>query len=227
MQQPLQMFERRTSADIVFDHLYEQIATLDLLPGDKLSEAEVASRFGVSRQPVRDAFSRLGNLNLLLIRPQKATEVRKFSRRDIETARFVRLSIEAEVLRRAGQEWDGSCKAELDANLDQQRKACEAGDVDRFHALDYEFHQLLCRAGKAEFAFEIISRHKAQVDRLCVLSLTEKDSMKELIEDHATLIAQLEAGDAAGVDKTIRLHLSRLDATIEHIHNTHRQYFEA
>ena len=62
--------ERRTSADVVFESLFEEIVALDLLPGAKMSEVEVAKRFGVSRQPVRDAFSRLGSLGLLVIRPQ-------------------------------------------------------------------------------------------------------------------------------------------------------------
>ena len=63
--------ERRTSVDDVFDHLHEQIVTLQLRPGDRISEAEIAAHFGVSRQPVRDAFSRLANLDLLMIRPQQ------------------------------------------------------------------------------------------------------------------------------------------------------------
>lgn len=46
--------DRRTSVDVVFDHLYDEISSLNLLPGDKISEAEIAARFGVSRQPVRD-----------------------------------------------------------------------------------------------------------------------------------------------------------------------------
>ena len=51
--------ERRTSVDVVFDTLHNAIVTLEMLPGDKISEAEIAAQFSVSRQPVRDAFSRL------------------------------------------------------------------------------------------------------------------------------------------------------------------------
>jgi len=78
---------RRTSVDEVFDHLRDQILSLELKPGDLISEAEIAARFGLSRQPVRDAFSRLANLDMLLIRPQRATEVRRFSMRQIEKTR--------------------------------------------------------------------------------------------------------------------------------------------
>lgn len=227
MQQPVEIEERRTSADVVFDYLYEKIGTLELLPGAKISEADIASRFGISRQPVRDAFSRLGNMDLLLIRPQKATVVRKFSLRAIETARFVRLSVELEVLRGLAQNWDGAFDDQLMSNLDAQKKAFESRDQDRFHTLDYQFHKLLCRAADADFAFDIIAENKARVDRLCLLSLANVDGMGTLIEDHARMLAQLRDGDADGVCATTRTHLSRLDSTIDEIHRNHASYFDA
>lgn len=224
--QVIDIAERRTSADVVFDYLYHEISTLGLMPGDKISEVEIAKKFGVSRQPVRDAFSRLGNLDLLLIRPQKATTVRAFSRATISTARFVRKSVELEVLREAVRQWDGSMQAQFDKNLDEQRRAVEANDAEGFHALDYEFHRLLCEAAECAFAFEVISAHKAKVDRLCVLSLTGKDAMAVLLEDHQRLMAQIGAGDRAGAEATIRTHLSRLDGTIERIYASHTKFFE-
>ncbi|MEL6677211.1 MAG: GntR family transcriptional regulator [Pseudomonadota bacterium] len=226
MQQHIEIQERRTSADIVFDYLYEQIGSLELLPGTKISEADIAAKFGISRQPVRDAFSRLGNLDLLLIRPQKATEVRKFSLTGIAAARFVRLSVELEVLRKAGAAWDGSRLGEFQDNLARQHDAFARADVEAFHARDYEFHRLLCDLAGVAFAFEIIAKNKAQVDRLCVLSLTAKDGMRQLIEDHELLLDQLVAGDVDGLCSTIRVHLSRLDDTIDAIHSAHASYFD-
>ncbi|MXU65111.1 GntR family transcriptional regulator [Oceanomicrobium pacificus] len=218
--------ERRTSADIVYDHLYEEIVSLSLLPGDKISEAEVAKRFGVSRQPVRDAFNRLGLQNLLLIRPQKATEVRQFSREGIENARFIRTAVEVEVLRKGARNWTGRHDDRIDENLDAQREAVAVGDVDRFHGLDYRFHELLCEASGAAFAFRTIAANKTQIDRLCILSLTSKESMEELIVDHEDLVAALRGGDVLRTEEVIRRHLMRLDPTVEKIYNTRREYFE-
>lgn len=226
MSQPVEVIERRTTADVVFDYLYEQIGTLNLLPGAKISEAEIANKFGVSRQPVRDAFSRLGNLDLLLIRPQKATVVKKFSLRSIETARFVRLSVELEVLRKAAAEWDGRLDEAFTKNMAAQKNALASKDADEFHALDYEFHRLLCDAARAEFAFEIIQQNKNHVDRLCVLSLGANDGMRQLVDDHTLMLERLQARDESGASDAIREHLSRLDDTIATIYKTHASYFE-
>jgi DNA-binding GntR family transcriptional regulator len=113
--------DRRTSVEMIFDALYEEIVSLRLLPGDKISEADIATRFGMSRQPVRDAFSRLENLQLLLIRPQKATEVRRFSTKAITKSRFVRAAVESEVLRRAAMACLEDGKALLAESLAKQQ----------------------------------------------------------------------------------------------------------
>lgn len=217
----------RTGVDEVASHLYDDIISLRLLPGTKMSEVEVAARFGVSRQPVREAFNRLSNLDLLLIRPQKATEVKRFSVKAIEKARFVRAAVEAEVLRRAARFCDKADAAALDENIKRQRDLLKAGDYDGFGALDYEFHALLCSIAKVDYAFEVISSEKEKVDRLCVLSLSKEDRMPELINDHERIAAMIKAGDGEQAVAEGMLHLSRLDSTIEMIKARSAHFFEA
>lgn len=218
--------ERATSTDQIFDALYDRIVSLDLLPGTKLSESEVAKSFGFSRQPVREAFTRLANLNLLLIRPQRATIVRPFSRDLIANARFIRGAIEIEIIRQVAAERDKSVDARLKQSLKAQRDAVAAGDTAAFHSLDYEFHRLLCLAAKRPSAFELIAANKAQVDRLCMLSLTSTEAMEDLIADHIELVEALMAGDADTAETVLRRHLSRLDPIIDAIYTTHSGYFE-
>lgn len=222
-----QLTERRTSVDDIFDYLYEEIATLRLRPGDKISEADIAAQFGVSRQPVRDAFGRLANLDLLLIRPQRATEVKRFSTREIEKSRFVRAAVEREVLRRAAERCDAQGASLLDAELAKQDEAKEAKDVEGFGALDYEFHKTLSEIAGADFAFDVILAEKSKVDRLCMLGLSKEDRMPELISDHRAIAEAIKKGDADAAIKAGMFHLSRLDATIEHILESNANYFEA
>lgn len=219
--------DRRTSVDVVFDHLHNSIVTLQLLPGDKISEAEIAAQFGVSRQPVRDAFSRLENLDLLLIQPQKATEVKRFSLHEIAKSRFVRASVEAEVLRRAAKEATAADGARLDACIAMQAVVTAEGNYEEFGKLDYEFHKVLCKVARVDFAFEVIAFEKANVDRLCMLSLSKEDRMLELVEDHKAIAECIKAGDGEGAVAAGMVHLSRLDATIEAIFAGNPDYFDS
>lgn len=218
--------ERRSAADVVFDAIGKDIVSLRLEPGTKLSEVEVACRFDVSRQPVREAFIRLDNMALVRIQPRRATTVRKFSSRDILNARFIRTALEVEIARLACALNDGRQDEAFKANLTAQEAAVEATDVDWFSALDYEFHRLLCKTAERDFAFKTIAENKVYVDRLCVLALASKGGLEETWQDHADLFARLSARDEAGLIATMRLHLSRLNGTLEHARATNPDYFD-
>ncbi|MEM8789669.1 MAG: GntR family transcriptional regulator [Pseudomonadota bacterium] len=210
----------------MFDYLHRQISTLELKPGDRISEAEIAARFGVSRQPVRDAFSRLANLDLLLIRPQRATEVCRFSMREIEKARFVRAAIEKEVLLRASAACDAAGRKSLDASLLQQDEAVAAVNVEAFGRLDYAFHRILCEIGGVDYAFDVILEEKAKVDRLCMLGLSKEQRIPDLVADHRDIAEAVKARDAKAAIAAGMKHLSRLDETIRRITASNADYFE-
>lgn len=218
---------RRTSADVVFETLYDQIISLSLLPGDKLSEAEIAKKFGVSRQPVRDAFNRLGNLDLLSIRPQRATRVQKFSLSTIDDARFVRLAVELEIAREAVARWTPEAEPDFLQNLTAQQQAVAAQDTKAFHALDVQFHELVALVADRPSGFALVLEKKAMVDRICVLSLKAKQEMETLLQDHTALFGLLKQGDMQGIENRLRLHLSRIDRTIATIRETHGDYFQS
>lgn len=226
MQHVTQMFERRTAADVVFEAMRDDITSMKLLPGTKLSEADVAKQFGVSRQPVRDAFARLANLDLLLIQPQKATKVRGFSMERIDHARFVRLSVELEVIRRACLVWDAARADVLNRNMDSQSQAIKADDAIQFHALDADFHKQICDLAGYPLAAETIEESKHKVDRLCMLSLGRKREVETLLDDHRHLAEALLQKDAEAATAIARQHLSRLDDTINDIHKNNSEYFE-
>lgn len=226
MAQVSRLKERRTAVDDIFDHLHAEISSLNLRPGDRISEADIAAEFGVSRQPVRDAFARLANQGLLLIRPQRATEVRRFSAREIEKSRFVRAAIEKEVLRLAATLCDDKGATILNDALSEQEAAVDAKDYDRFGQLDYDFHKKLTEIAKVDYAFDVIMAEKSKVDRLCLLGLSKEDRMPELVQDHHAIARAVISHEADQAVSQGMRHLARLDDTIARISETNANYFE-
>lgn len=217
---------RRTTADELFDQLRADIEKLRLRPGTKLSEANVAQQYNVSRQPVREALIRLDNLELVQIRPQKATIVRRMSKSTIRQARFVRLSVELEIARRACARYDGRLDEAFQENLEQQSTCLETGIYKDFNRLDREFHALLCEAADCVDAIEIIDQCKAKVDRLCVLSLTDPSSARSILDDHHRILDSLLSRDIEQLCAQTEHHLQRLDATIDYVQQNHEDYFD-
>ena len=226
MAQIVPVSAQRTSVEDIFDTLLADIQALQLRPGDKISEVDIAAHFGVSRQPVRDAFTRLASMDLLVIRPKRATEVKRFSTREIEKSRFVRSAVEERVLREAAKHCDLIGAARLDMALAEQNAALETDDFKAFGILDYAFHKTLCKIARADFAFDTIKTEKAKVDRLCLLGLAKEQRMPELVADHRAIADAIKENDPETAVAAGMLHLSRLDETIAHISTQHAEYFE-
>lgn len=219
--------DRRTTSEDVFDKLHADIVSLKLLPGARLSEVDVARKFDISRQPVREAFIRLHNLELLQVQPQRATQVRRISEQALLNARFIRTAVEVELLRVACNSETIAFHKSFERNLDQQLAARQANRVKRFHALDYEFHHLICKAAGCEHAFETVSTNKSQLDRLCLLSLTEQAEMAQIHADHQALYDCIRDNRADDAEELIRRHLSRVINLLSAVRKSHPDFFAA
>jgi len=220
----LEPLNRPSVADTVFDTLHNQILLLQLPPGTKMSEVEVAKAFGVSRQPVRDAFYRLSKLGFLSIRPQRATLVSQISSTGVLQARFVRNALEAETVRTASRVLTTEDFDALDEVIEQQRKAVKDKDSVSFHGLDDQFHKEICERAGLGFTWDIIRENKAHMDRVRFLSLSF--ASQDAFNDHVEVMAAMRARDEERAMHHMRIHLSRIKEQIVRIRADHGRYFD-
>lgn len=218
--------KRLTTAEEVFRQLKSDIISLRLTPGSKLSEVEIAKACDVSRQPVREAFMRLGELSLLQIRPQKATRVRKISHQEIRNTRFIRAAVEVEVVRMACKVATPETLAPIRQNLDQQKIAIDTTDAGLLHDLDYQFHNLICAAADCLPAFQTIAENKTHTDRVCTLELADVSGMAEVLEGHTAIFDAITKGNEDLAVEMTRLHLKHLDGTLAKASKNYPDFFE-
>ncbi|MDB5589429.1 MAG: GntR family transcriptional regulator [Devosia sp.] len=213
-----------TMALRVVGALRDEIVTMALKPGDVISESDIAGRYGVSRQPVREAFIRLAQQGLLLIRPKRATIVKKISPDGVRQSRFIRESIEVEIIRRVAAR-PGDAEAVLAELIAGQETASAADDNLGFHALDELFHRTLARLAGVEYAWQLIDDHKMQLDRVRFLTLGVSSSQRAIAE-HKEIAAAVAAGDSAGAEAAMRAHLARAEVLLSQTIADHPDYFE-
>jgi DNA-binding GntR family transcriptional regulator len=217
------MITRRTIGAEVYDRLRHDIIRLAIKPGETLSEADVAKRFAVSRQPVREAFIHLADDGFLLIRPQRPTVVKPISVAAVMNAQFIREAIETSIVLEAAPRWTAADATTLAELIGEQQSASAAKDRDRFHALDEAFHrEIATRAGRAA-AWHAVDQQKAEMDRLRFLSL--EFGAPRAIEEHRAIAAALAVHDAGAAAAAMRVHLSAIKSFIGAIQADHAAYF--
>ncbi|MCF7770654.1 GntR family transcriptional regulator [Achromobacter pulmonis] len=204
----LRLDRSRHAAPQVFEHLRDQIMSLDLAPGTPLSRVTLAETYGVSQTPIRDALMKLAEEALVEIYPQHTTVV---SRIDIAAARqahFLRRSIELEIVHLLAQKPDTLLIQRLQASIERQRVCLAAGQYPQFMAADQAFHRDMHVAAGVSALWDMEQRYSGHVDRLRRLHLPEAGKAARIMDDHQRVLDAIAAGDAARAQQALREHLS-------------------
>lgn len=221
------MPEPTTSAALQVERdLREAIISLQLKPGARLSEQEIADQLRVSRQPVREALIALSRANLVEAKPKRGTIVVKISARKMMEARFVREAIETAVVRRACETFDPWARTTIDGNLSRQRAACASGDYTAFRKADEQFHIAIANGAGCGLAWTVIADIKAHVDRVCNLQLRKAESMPGLIAQHEKIVEAIDQRNADSAVAAMSAHLNSILVDLPEIAAGHPDLFE-
>lgn len=199
-----------SAAGRVEAELRRAIIALELPPGTRLSEQEIALKYGVSRQPVREALIALARTRLVDVQPQRGTVVVKFSVRKMMEARFVREAVEVAIVREACTAFSSQSRQRISDLLDVQEKAAERDDHASFQRYDELFHVELTEGVGMPLAWEAVRDIKAHMDRVCQLTLPGAAVMLPLVEQHRRIMAAIDAQDAVQAESAMRHHLTEI-----------------
>ena len=138
----------RPAAPQVFERLRTAIIALELPPGAPLSRAELATQFGISSTPVRDALMRHEEEGLVDVFQQPATVVSRIDIGRAQQAHFLRQALELEIVALLAENGEPTLIVNLDHAIALQQQFAKAGDFESFMAADNDFHaQLYGAAG--------------------------------------------------------------------------------
>lgn len=190
--------------------LRQGIVALHLRPGEALSEKDIAARFGVSRQPVREAFIKLSEARLVEVRPSRGTFVRRISVAEVANARLVREAIESDISRNAARLATPEQIALLRGLIEQQKAAAVTNDYWAFNEQDEKFHRAIAEIVQCDYAWRVVEGARFQTDRVRYLSLPDASPMPLLIGQHALIVDSLAGRDPDAAEGAMRRHLREM-----------------
>ncbi len=197
----------------------EMILRGELGPGERVAEAPLAERLGMSRTPVRQALPVLAQEGLLAEHQTRGYVVRGFSTADVLDAIDLRGVLEGLAARRVAERGASRtllqtlrvCLAEGDQIL------AEGHVADKFEALyvdmNVRFHQLIvaeCRSPIIQQALERNARIPFAGPQALALDKTSLERMYDTMayahRQHHCIVAALERGESSRVEALMREH---------------------
>ncbi|SHN09713.1 GntR family transcriptional regulator [Roseibium suaedae] len=200
------------------------IVSNELEPGARLSESEIAARYEVSRQPVREAFIKLAEEGLVEVRPQRGTFVCKINLSTVLDARFVREAVEADIVKLCAEASSSELVKELRSQLALQLRLC-ADNPANFVELDDLFHRTLAEGAGRPNAWRVIDGMKSQLDRVRRLT-TARLAIDHLVTQHTAVVDAIETGSPEAAEAAMRAHLKMILSDLPAIQAACPQFFE-
>jgi len=203
--------------------LRRAIVNVDLVPGTALNESDVATQFGVSRTPVREAFRTLLSEGLLDVRPQKGTFVSLLHRPDLEDALFVREALECSAADLAARAPVNERKVLLRI-VEQQRMALQQGDREGSLAADEDLHRKIMELSGHASAWEVVRQARTHLERLRRIANAELGGSEEALGYHEKIAQAIVDGDAKAAVQLLRSHIRQIEGFIGRIAELHAGY---
>ena len=194
-------------------------------PGQPVVEKEIAQARGVSRTPVREALLRLADEELIEIFPQSGTFVSRIPVGALPEAILIRKALEDTSARLAAEHADDAGIARLHALIKRQRQMDARGDREGFHQADEAFHATIAEIAGHPGLWRFVEQAKIQIDRYRRLTLPVPGRMRQVLGEHAAIVAAIEAHDPMAAAAAMCAHLDELAASIATVRGLNPDYF--
>jgi len=179
-----------------------------ILPfGSRVTIDELASRYGVSHMPIREALRELRGEGLVIIEPNRGARIRPIDRKFVTNLFETRSALEIMLSRRAADRFRAEDAAELERIEEGLESEIARGDWQAVLASNRRFHQLVNRVADNPDAVSLVDRHWLLIAALWQRHGYGAERFAGVASDHRHLIKCLSSNDAEGASLIMGAHV--------------------
>lgn len=196
------------------DLIREDIVAGRLVQNAHLKTADLAARYGVSANPIREALQRLEGEGLVVILPNRGARVRVIDEGFLRNILDILLLLDPYLVRWFVETARPEDIAELEAIQRKLEKAARSRDFRAFHIQNGLFHGAIYRRHFNTEALRIINLHQDLLKNLSCRYPANHTRMMQSCAEHRALLQATHAGDVERAAQAVRTHIERSNAYI-------------
>lgn len=192
-------------AEQVYRQLLEDIREGHFHPGERIKEASIAKRLGISRTPVREAIRRLQSQGRVTIEPQRGAVVAELDRMELSELYLLRQQLEGIAARFAAQHASDMEIEQMEAIL--ERGHAENADIRALNQENWDLHHAIFYAAKNRY---LLKAFNAISDDLALLRGTRyipQGRPEELYREHKAIVDAIRARDPEQAETAAKNHI--------------------
>lgn len=196
------------------DRLRHDIVTGNLVPHQRLIEADVAEAHDASRGEVRLALNELITEGLVERIPNRGARVRKVSLAEAIEITEVRGAVESLCARKAAEKITDEQAEELRGIGAAMQQAVDRGARDEYSSLNRALHTLIIDIADQQTAAQTIARLRGQAIRYHFQLSTQPDRPQVSLPQHLAIIEAICARDPQAAGAAMQAHLDSVTEAI-------------
>ena len=217
------------AVNTIYEEILNRILTMELQPGERISENKVGESYNVSRTIVRSAFKILQEQGYLNVIPKSGTYVSRINSEYIEAAVLIRIGMEKEIIERVIRNSEKKEKliSTLKECCNMQKRFLEVEKNPRlFDKYDILFHEAIIASYTKYNMKEMINTPILHFKRWRNLVLKGGYSLDRILKEHNELINAIECEDMERISQVINNHLDKTIYSKIQIREKYENYFE-
>jgi DNA-binding GntR family transcriptional regulator len=176
-------------------------------PGDRLVEADLCARLGVSRPSVREALRSLEAEGLVTIIPNRGPQIPVLTWERAAEIYRVRALLEGEAAALCAVNATPAQVKALRTALGLFGKAVTAGDGARRLSTTAEFYRLMQEAAGNMLIDDLLRRLTARINFLRAQSMSRRDRAQSSLREMRAILQAIAKGDAAAARRAAEHHV--------------------
>jgi DNA-binding GntR family transcriptional regulator len=186
----------------------------ELPPGSQTQETKLSRSLGVSRTPLREAMKVLAAEGLIELRPNRSPRIADIAIEGISELFEALAGIErlaAELAAERASERDLQRLRTLQTRMEGHH--CD-GKLDDYFAMNGDIHSLIVRMARNAPLREAHETLLSRAERARYLALGADRRWSNSVDEHAAILAALEARDGDEAGRLLRAHVQRTGAAL-------------
>jgi DNA-binding GntR family transcriptional regulator len=206
-------------ADRAYQRLRNEIVSGQLQPNQRLIEADVSARLGVSRATVRALLSHLSHDGLVVREANRGAHVRFISIEEAIEITQARAALEALAAQQAADRATAQDIKELRALLTEMKSLRAQGDLLGYSDGNRRLHARILEISQHRTVQRLVGDLKAQLVRFQYRTVLVPGRSERSLAEHSELVRAIARHDAVGARTAMDRHLGGVVATLKQLAN--------
>ena len=213
------MLKTSTIGNQIYKQLRREILEMRFLPGEKISEAQLATKYNVSRAPIRDAIRSLEQERLVIVKPQVGTIISPVSLDKAVDICQIRLLLEPHAAYISAETIPNEDLAKLEVSFNSIAKLnIKSEDKKRLvFETDLNLHKTIWKFSGNDEIYRILNGYLGQMGRIRLTTAELASRLSPSVKEMFKIFTALKNRNPKEAQSAMYTHIFNIKNAVEDV----------